>query len=215
MKQANQREAHVLAALLAGGANRRYAGQPKALEAVGGELIAMRAIRALREAAGRVVLVANEFATYRELGLEMRSDLRPGLGALGGIHTAVCWAEEAGYAGALIAACDMPFLSGELLRELVRKAGDDEVVAPESESRRGLEPLCAWYGTGCREAIETALDRGDRHVISFFDDVSVRMLPLDEVARFGDPDLMFLNVNTPADRERAEEAVRTVEGGAR
>ncbi len=196
MSQANEGEAHTFAALLAGGANRRYAGQPKALEAVGGEPIAVRAIRALREAAGRVVLVANEFDTYRALGLEMRSDLRPGLGAL-------------------VAACDMPFLSAQLLRELVNDAGGDEVVAPESESRRGLEPLCAWYGSGCREAIEAALERGDRHVISFFDEIPVRTLPLDDVARFGDPELMFLNVNTPEDRERAEEAVRRMEGGAR
>jgi molybdopterin-guanine dinucleotide biosynthesis protein A len=215
VSQANEGEAHTFAALLAGGANRRYAGQPKALEAVGGEPIAVRAIRALREAAGRVVLVANEFDTYRALGLEMRSDLRPGLGALGGIYTAVCWAEEAGYLGALVAACDMPFLSAQLLRELVKDAGGDEVVAPESESRRGLEPLCAWYGSGCREAIEAALERGDRHVISFFDEIPVRTLPLDDVARFGDPELMFLNVNTPEDRERAEEAVRRMEGGAR
>jgi molybdopterin-guanine dinucleotide biosynthesis protein A len=196
VSQANEGEAHTFAALLAGGANRRYAGQPKALEAVGGEPIAVRAIRALREAAGRVVLVANEFDTYRALGLEMRSDLRPGLGAL-------------------VAACDMPFLSAQLLRELVNDAGGDEVVAPESESRRGLEPLCAWYGSGCREAIEAALERGDRHVISFFDEIPVRTLPLDDVARFGDPELMFLNVNTPEDRERAEEAVRRMEGGAR
>lgn len=215
MNQPNQGEAGVFAALLAGGANRRYAGKPKALETVGGEPIAVRAIRALRAAAGRVVLVANDFDTYRELGLEMRSDLRPGLGVLGGIHTAVCWAEEAGYQGALIAACDMPLLSGEFLSELVRNAGDDEVVAPQSESRRGLEPLCAWYGTGCRPAIEAALDRGDRHVISFFADVTVRTLPLAEVARFGDPALMFLNVNRPADRERAEEAVRAMGNGAR
>lgn len=215
MRQPSHGEGHAIAALLAGGANRRYAGQPKALEAVGGEPIAVRAIRAMREAADRVVLVANDLETYRTLGLEMRPDLRPGLGALGGIHTAVSWAEEAGYTGVLVAACDMPFLSGPLLRELIRGAGGDEVVAPESESRRGLEPLCAWYGSGCRAAIEAALDRGDRHVISFFDDVRVRTLPLEDVARFGDPQLMFLNVNTPADRERAEEAARSMEGGAR
>jgi len=211
----NASEVDGFAALLAGGSNRRYAGQPKALEAVGGEPIAQRAIRALRAAAGHVVLIVNEFDTYRALGLEMRRDLRPGLGALGGIHTAVCWAEEADYRGALVAACDMPFLSAPLLRELARDAGRDEVVAPQSASRRGLEPLCAWYGAGCREAIEAALDRGDRHVISFFDDVRLRTLPLDDVARFGDPDLLLLNVNTPEDRERAEDALRTMAGEGR
>jgi molybdopterin-guanine dinucleotide biosynthesis protein A len=106
----------------------------------------------------------------------------------------------------------MPVLSAELLEVLVSDAVSDEVVAPESESRRGLEPLCAWYGVGCREAIEVALDRGDRHVISFFPDVRVRKIPIGVVARFGDPAVLFLNVNKPDDRQRAEEAVRRMEG---
>ncbi|UCC71048.1 MAG: molybdenum cofactor guanylyltransferase [Gemmatimonadota bacterium] len=215
MSQASEPDSHVLAALLAGGRNRRYGGHPKALESVGGELIAARAIRTLQQAVGRVVLVANDVDTYRPLGLEIRPDLRPGLGALGGIHTAVCWAEEAGYRGALVAACDMPFLSAELLRELVRDAAGDEVVAPESGSRRGLEPLCAFYGSGCRAAIEAALDRGDRHVISFFPDVRVTKIPLEVVMRFGDPETLFLNVNTPEDRERAEELLCRTESEER
>lgn len=198
----------VLGVLLAGGVNRRYEGRPKALISVGGEPIASRAVRALREAADRVVLVANEPRTFASLGLETRPDIRSGLGALGGIHTAVVWAEEAGYGGALVVACDMPFLSSALLRRLAAGAAPDEVVTPESDSHRGLEPLCAFYGAACRAAIEAALDRGDGHVISFFPDVRLRVIPRDEVAAFGDPALLFLNVNAPEDRVRAEEATR-------
>jgi molybdopterin-guanine dinucleotide biosynthesis protein A len=205
----------VLGALLVGGANRRYEGRPKALESVGGEPIARRAVRALREAVDRVVLVANDAETYETLGLETRADMRPGLGALGGIHTAVAWAEADGYRGALVAACDMPFLSSALLRRLAVRAAADEVVAPESDSRRGLEPLCAFYGVDCREAIEAALDRGKRQVISFFADVRLRVISRDEVAGFGDPAILFLNVNTPEDRARAEEAARQLEASAR
>jgi molybdopterin-guanine dinucleotide biosynthesis protein A len=202
------RERLVLGVILAGGQNRRYDGRPKALESVGGQLIALRAIQAMSEAADRVVIVANDPETYGPLGLEMRPDLRPGLGALGGIHTAVSWAREAGYRGALVAACDMPFLSSALLKRLAADSDEGEVVAPESESRRGLEPLCAFYGAACSDAIEGALDRGDRHVISFFPNVRLRLLPRDEVAAFGDPQQLFLNVNTPEDRERAEAAAR-------
>lgn len=201
-------ERPVLGAILAGGESRRYGGRPKALERVGGERIADRAIRAMQEAVGRVVLVANDLETFRSLALETRPDRQIGLGALGGIHTAVCWAEEAGCRGALVAACDMPFLSVGLLRCLAEGAAADEVVAPESDSRRGLEPLCAFYGAGCRAAIEAAIERGDRHVTSFFGAVRVRKLSLEVVAGFGDPKLLFLNVNTPEDRERAELALR-------
>jgi len=204
-------EPQVLGVMLAGGENRRYDGVPKALESVGGERIADRAIRAMREVFERVVLVANDIPTFQPLGLETRADLTPGLGALGGIQTAVAWAEEEGRPGAVVVACDMPFLSPDLLRSLTQGAASEDVVAPESESRRGLEPLCAFYGTGCRKAIDAALARGDRHVISFFPDVRVRKIPLDQVATFGDPKLFFLNVNTPDDRERAEAALRRSE----
>lgn len=201
-------EKPVLGVILAGGQNRRYDGLPKALESVGGERIADRVIRSMREAFERVVLVANDGETYRSLGLEMRPDLRPGLGALGGIYTAASWAEEEGCRGAVVVACDMPFLSAALLKKIGEVAESDEVVAPESESWRGMEPLCAFYGTRCREAIEQALARGDRHVISFFPDVRLRLIPRDQVAAFGDPDLLFLNVNSPEDREQADDAAR-------
>ena len=198
----------VLGVVLAGGANRRYEGRPKALDFVGGIRIAERVVGALREVVDRVVLVANDAVTFEVLGLETRPDLRPGLGALGGIHTAVAWAHEDGYRGALVTACDMPFLSAPLLKALISDAGPDEVVAPESTSRRGLEPLCAYYGAGCLDAIERALGRGERHVISFYSDVEVRTIPGSQVEAFGDPSLLFLNVNSPEDRERAEAAAR-------
>jgi hypothetical protein len=34
--------------------------------------------------------------------------------------------------------------------------------------------------------------------------VPTRRIPLAEVERFGDPELLFLNVNTPTDHQRAE-----------
>lgn len=200
-------ERRVLGVILAGGENRRY-GAPKALATVGGERIIDRALRAVREVTGRVVLVANDEPTYAVLGLPMRPDIRPGIGSLGGIYTAVVWAEEEGCVGALLAACDMPFLVPGLLRELVRDPRPDEVVVPASDSRRGLEPLCAYYGIACRRAIERALERGDRAIISFFPDVRVRRIEHAVVTMFGDPEKLFWNVNTPEDREKAETWLR-------
>ena len=198
----------VLGVVLAGGANRRYEGKPKALESVGGVRIADRVVAAMKEVVNRVVLVANDALTFAVLGLEIRPDLRPGLGALGGIHTGVAWAHAEGYRGALVAACDMPFLSAPLLRLLITDAAADEVVVPESASRRGLEPLCAFYGTACLEPIERALERRERHVTSFYSEMKVRIIPGRRVEACGDPALLFLNVNSPEDRARAETAAQ-------
>jgi len=75
-----------------------------------------------------------------------------------------------------------------------------DVVIPESDgSRRGVEPLCAWYSARCLPAVERTLDAGDLRVIGFHDQVRVQRLPLARVSDFGDPVRLFSNVNTPSD----------------
>ncbi|MCL7973139.1 MAG: hypothetical protein M8835_01105, partial [marine benthic group bacterium] len=60
------------------------------------------------------------------------------------------------------------------------------------------------------DAIRRSLDAGERAIVSFFDEVPVRILDFETVRGFGDPASMFLNVNRPEDRDRAERfATRT------
>jgi molybdopterin-guanine dinucleotide biosynthesis protein A len=67
-----------------------------------------------------------------------------------------------------------------------------------------VEPLCAVYGPACGPAIERQVAAGDLRAIGFHDDVRVGRLPLARVREFGEPDIMFFNVNQPEDLERAE-----------
>ena len=196
--------ADTLAVLLAGGRNTRY-GAPKALAEIGGRTILDRGLAALETAVGAdAVIVANDPEPYRSSERPIRPDVRPGTGVLGGILTAVTWARELDRAAALVLACDMPFVPSALLRRLMDEATREGLAVPASRGPRGLEPLCAVYGIGCAEAIEGALDRGERAIVSFFGDVDVRELPLAEVERFGAPHRIFFNVNRPAERRRAE-----------
>jgi len=98
----------------------------------------------------------------------------------------------------------MPFVTAELLRALVEGSAGCDAFLPESDGRRGVEPLCAVYGPACGPAIERQLARDDLRAIGFHADVNVGTLPLERVRVFGDPDVLFFNVNTPADLERAE-----------
>ncbi len=193
----------VLGVVLAGGENRRY-GSHKALETLNGKRLIDRVIDAVSGAVDDVVLVANDPEPYGTMGLAVRPDMLRGTGVLGGIFTAVSWAAERGCRAALVAACDMPFLSSPLLRELTRRAEPETVTLPASRGPRGFEPLCAAYGIECREELERALGRGDRSVVSGLANVETRIMPLETVETYGDPDLLFLNVNRPEDRERAE-----------
>jgi len=135
--------------------------------------------------------------------LRTRGDVRQGEGALGGLHAALSLAGG----DILLVAWDMPFVPRKLLAALrARGEAQADVVVPESDgSRRGVEPLCAWYTQACLAPISAALDAGDRRVVAFHDAVRTLRLPLATVATFGDPAVMFSNVNTPEELERAEQ----------
>jgi molybdopterin-guanine dinucleotide biosynthesis protein A len=202
----------VTGVVLAGGLATRYDGRAKGLERVGGRRILDRVAAALADAADELLLVANDPAAAEWLpGVRVAADVRPRAGSLGGIHAALVHAGGP----ALVVAWDMPFVTAPLLRAL-RELGDDaDAVVPESDSKRGLEPLCAFYGPACVPAIERRLDAGDRRVIAFYDDVRLRRLDAAAVARFGDPALLFLNVNSPAELALAEAHASTTDGGRR
>lgn len=202
-------------AVLAGGESRRF-GASKALARVGGERVVDRVVAAARGALDDVVLIANRPEPFAEMGLPMRPDVVAGAGALGGLHAALRWAAEEGRAGALCVACDMPFLRAGLLRALLERAeeGDADAVVPESTGRRGVEPLCAFYSVRCLGEVERMLDAGERRLVDLLERVRTMRLPLAEVRRYGAPDVLFLNVNTPTDHARAEEMARTGEADA-
>jgi molybdopterin-guanine dinucleotide biosynthesis protein A len=194
--------------VLAGGGATRFGGRPKGLERVGGRRIIDRVAGALRETTDALLLIANDPAASAWLpAVRLASDVLQDAGSVAGIHAALS------HAGGpvLIVAWDMPFVPTALLRALRAVAEDDEsdVVVPESGSRRGVEPMCAYYGPACVAAIERAVARNDRRVVAFFDDVRVARLPAEEVARFGDPEHIFMNVNTPEDLALAERITAT------
>ena len=193
----------VTGAILAGGMATRYGGRPKGLERVGGERIVDRAADALRAVADELLLVANDPRGADWLpGVRTVPDVHPGLGGLGGIHAALAHAPG----GVLVLAWDMPFVPPPLLAELLSLGTDGahDAAVPASGSRRGVEPLCAYYGPPCLAAVERRLAAGDRRVVAFHEDVRVARLDAAAVARHGDPARIFLNVNTPDDLALAE-----------
>lgn len=196
--------------VMAGGAASRYGGLPKGLEKVGGRRIIDRVADGLRDVTDDLLLVANDPSAADWLpGVRVVGDLVPNAGGLGGIHSALHHAASP----VLIVAWDMPFVPTALLARL-RELGDGaDVAVPESGSRRGVEPLCAFYAPSCLPAIERSLAEGDRRVVGFHSQVRVARLPVDEVSAFGDPERLFMNVNTPDDLAIAEAHAATAHGG--
>ncbi len=178
-------------------------GRDKALlELDGRPMIALVADR-LRQVATEIIIAAGVSNAYSPYADRCVPDRYPGVGTLGGIHTALV---EATYDRVLLVGCDMPFLRPSVLGWFVEAAVDADVVI----LRRGkwVEPLHALYRRTCISAIEESIESGQRRVISFFDAVRVRYVEPWEIVEL-DPDLdSFGNINTPEEWRAALRAGR-------
>ncbi|MCC7023815.1 MAG: molybdenum cofactor guanylyltransferase [Thermomicrobiales bacterium] len=203
------------AAVLAGGMSRRM-GRDKALLPLVDDGPAMLEIvlQRLSEVANDLLVVANDRERYAPFGARVVPDAFPGIGALGGIHSALAHAR---HEYCLVVACDMPFLNPDILRMMANERRDFDILVPEipgesRQSSRGLvfQTLHAIYGKGCIPPIEAQIAAGNRQIIGFFDQVRVRAIGIGEITRF-DPELRsFYNANTP---EALAAATRIDRGG--
>lgn len=135
-------------------------------------------------------------------GLRWITDERPGgQGPLAGL--------EAGLAAAksrlvFVAAGDMPFIPQSLVGHLLGRLEAAGVCAVVPRYRASTHPLCAAYDRGTLPLVEAALDDGVRAVRTFLERLPrVEYLDDGALARFGDPGLFLMNVNSPEDLERA------------
>lgn len=182
--------------ILAGGRSTRMGSDKALLPYQGGRFI--EAIqRRMEELFEEVIVVTAEPGRYEFLPCRRVTDLFPGMGALGGIHAAL---RHSGSERIFVVGCDMPHLKPDLIRHLCSLAEETDVVVPEGEG--GLEPLHAVYRKSVLPVVEEVLRDGQCRVVSFFDRVRVRRVPLAEVERI-DPGLCaFRNINTPEEYYR-------------
>lgn len=191
----------VSVAILAGGQSRRM-GQDKAFLPVGGRSLIERVIQRVAPLSDDVAIITNLPDRYRRLGHRLVGDVYQGKGSLGGIYTAI---HAASYPHCLVVACDMPFINSDLLRYLMSLTPGFDVVVPYI--KESPETMHAIYSQGCLEPIRRRLLAGRLKIVDFFEDVRVRYVEPDDVARFDPTFRSFLNVNTPTDWERVQRMI--------
>ena len=174
-------------------------GRPKALLELGGRRIIERVIDAVAPSVNDLLIVTNPPELYAFLGLPMVADVYPDRGSLGGIYSGL---KAAPGDAAFTVACDMPFLHPDVVRLVVERAESGDVVIPRVGGQ--LETLHAAYAKSCLPHIEERLVAGRLKIVEFFPRVRVVEIPEAEIARFRDPAIVFMNVNTPDELERAE-----------
>jgi molybdopterin-guanine dinucleotide biosynthesis protein A len=174
-------------------------GTAKALVELAGRPLISHPLAAVADSSLEPVVVAKPDSPLPDLVCRVVLEPAEPAHPLRGIVSAL---EESGRRTVIALACDMPLVPPALLEWLAGlEAG---VVVPRVGGR--LQPLLARYEPAVADALCDALDRGaaaHEAVLA----LEPRVVAEDELARFGDPKLICLNVNTPADLERAEAAL--------
>ena len=196
--------------VIAGGLGTRLGAAKKALLDVGGRPIVERVLDAVRPLGGDVILVDNDDSLAYLDGVRIVPDTETRAGVLTALYSGLSAARSE---LCVVVACDMPFVSFDVLRWLLDLAPDCDVVIPVTGGF--MDPMHAIYRRGpCLAAIGSALARGDKRMTSFLGDVCVREVSESEL-RAHDPELRSLfNVNTPEDLELARQIVASHQSGA-
>ena len=178
-------------------------GREKLSLEVDGVPLIERVRNALTDCCGEVLIVGGG-----DVGLEgvryVTGERPGGLGPLAGMEAGL---SSARYPKTFVAAGDMPFLTQSMVGYLLgRLTGGVLAVVPQYRAR--THPLCAAYARTLLPRLGTALDDGARAVRGFLEGVGEVEYVGDELRRFGDPDLLLMNVNSPGDLDLARRETR-------
>jgi molybdopterin-guanine dinucleotide biosynthesis protein A len=186
--------AGAVGAVLAGGRSRRM-GSPKALVELAGRPLIAYVLTAVEAASLEPVVVAKPDSLLPSVSCRVIREPAEPIHPLRGLLTALA---ASGGRPVVALGCDMPLVPPGLLEWLAGLEGGAAVV----EAGGRVQPLLARYEPTVAPALEAALARG-APVQEAVSGLVPRIITETELARFGDPELICLNVNTPADLERA------------
>ncbi|MWV46532.1 NTP transferase domain-containing protein [Paenibacillus sp. HJL G12] len=204
--------------VLAGGQSSRM-GRNKALLTVGREKVIDTIISAMSEVAQDILISANDLNAYRELGKKIIEDQFPGQGPLSGIHAAL---QAANTPWIMVAACDMPFVSSDLFRFLVKTVAEVQIsdtgesncqaMIPIGDGR--VQPLLGAYHISSLPALEESLKSGKLRMTDWLAQLRVQYITeevlLHETGM--EASRAFFNMNNPEDYTLAVQRQAKEEG---
>jgi molybdenum cofactor guanylyltransferase len=188
------------AVVLVGGEARRANGKEKYFFQYEGRTFIDRLVATLEQVADEIILVAKDPDQCKRFGhlkgVRCITDLRPGIGPIGGLHAGAMAAH-----GDLlfVSACDMPCVDAGVVRYLFDAIGDGDAAIPTWNFDM-IEPLHAVY----RRSVLLAylVDHESYSLRPMIRSINTRYVPVEELRKF-DPGLRtFTNINKLEDLER-------------
>jgi len=185
------------AIILSGGQNSRIRTN-KALLRLGNRSVIEWILESLRPIFVEILIVTNDFESYRGLGCQLIPDLFPARGSLVGLYSGLT-VSPSQYN--FLVACDMPFLNQRLINYLVELTQQDldsiDLLIPRTE--KGYQPLHAIYSRNCLPMIKRQLEANNFRILDLLPRLRLKEVDQEELIRFDPQLLSFFNINTPED----------------
>ena len=171
-------------------------GEDKANALLAGRSLASRAVESLRAAGLEPFIVTKSDRPVDVEGVEVLIEADDPRHPLTGLATAM---RHAGERQLIALACDLPLLPPAYFSWLAARPGGTVIPCPGGQP----QPLAGRFSPADLETIESALQR-QASVKSAVAEMPATLIADQELRRFGDPAVAFLNVNSPEDLRRAE-----------
>lgn len=159
--------------ILAGGKNSRMGGRKKLFLELEGMTFLERIQEALKDIPD-LFLSVEETGPYEHLKIPMIVDVIPGIGPMGGIYSGLLQCKEEAL---LVAACDMPFLTGNVVDILCKTyCRENKTVVAKTADR--LHPLLGIYKKSDLPVLERMIREKNYKMMNFLKNIpyeSVRL----------------------------------------
>jgi len=146
--------------ILSGGKSSRM-GRDKGMVLFQGKPMISYIIEAVNEAGVQVNMIANDIK-YRSFGFPVYADVVTEKGPMGGLLTAFTNSEAE---VVFLVSCDMPLISTEAVKELLKLADREKIIAATVEER--VNPLFALYPKFLKPDVENRIASGRLKMTDF------------------------------------------------
>ena len=189
------------AVILAGGESRRM-GQDKAGLTFAGEPLLHRVIQSVQPLFESVLISVREHREH--LLVPQLCDRGEGGGPMVGIATAL---ERVNTPWVFALACDMPFISVEMISAMAERCSGQDIVVPVVDGT--AQPLAAFYAKSCLPQMRKQIEEGDRSLQRLIKQLDTELIDGEELRQF-DPELLsFMDLDNRQDVEKAEAMMRS------
>ena len=193
---------NILAVVLAGGKSKRF-GRDKSQVKLGNKILIDYILSEIIDLYKDILIVTNEPIKFLNSDkISLTSDIKKGLGPLGGVFSAMRWAKDnrKNYKWISTFPIDTPFFKKEHLSKFYKKINLDKSNLFFMKSKNTRHNIFGLWSLELFEKLELALNKGDRKVELWANEIGVKTIDF-EYENNNDP---FFNINTEEDLENAK-----------